>query len=262
MFTTYIRPQLSCASPLLKEGDTKGENKTGFIDLTDVEDSLSDSSCTRLEGNSVRSQLTKCDLTIFEKNEMLNDNIINTFQKMLANQFEHPAELQVLGAKLKFNTLDVPFVQVLHDGSLHWVAISTYGCKDDEVFYMDSFFSGSITTKIKQQICNLLMCKRDIIKVKVLPVQQQSNMVDCCVYAIAFITTILHGNLKFDAVNFDQVKMRSHMLRGLLKKKNKLLPFPLKFTKTRKCHERVIEIEVFCSCRQIWKKSDDRVFSR
>ena len=36
----------------------------------------------------------------------------------------------VLGQTLNFNVFKSnPFVQILHDGNLHWVTISTYGCK-------------------------------------------------------------------------------------------------------------------------------------
>ena len=62
-------------------------------------------------------------------NRMLNNNIIQTFQQMLKIQYPDANDLQdpVLGLKLAaYQT--IPFVQVLHDGSLHWIAISTYKC--------------------------------------------------------------------------------------------------------------------------------------
>eukprot|EP00794_Sanderia_malayensis_P010259 gene10259-11311_t len=74
--------------------------------------------------------------------------------QMMAMKFNYPAGLQdpVLGQKLKFKPLvDIPFVQILHDGNLHWIAISTYGCADNEILYMESSFHGSITKKYNSE---------------------------------------------------------------------------------------------------------------
>ena len=56
---------------------------------------------------------------------MLNDNIINTVQKMLKKQFSQANCLQdpVLGQTLNFNVnRNLSFVQVLHDGRIQWIA--------------------------------------------------------------------------------------------------------------------------------------------
>ena len=64
---------------------------------------------------------------------MLNDNIIQTFQQLLkiqypdANGLQHPVLCQALNFAVCQTT---PFVQVLHNGSLHWIAISTYNFKE------------------------------------------------------------------------------------------------------------------------------------
>ena len=62
-------------------------------------------------------------------NRMLNNNIIQTFQQMLKIQYPDANDLQdpVLGLKLAVYQT-IPFVQVLHDGSLDWIVISTYKC--------------------------------------------------------------------------------------------------------------------------------------
>ena len=77
-------------------------------------------------------------------------------------------------------------MQILHDGNLHWVAISTYGWSPEEVFLMDSLFNGCIADHTKRQICSIMNYEQDVLKIIALPVQQQSNGVDCGVFAIVF----------------------------------------------------------------------------
>ena len=74
-------------------------------------------------------------------NRMLNDNIINAVQKMLKKQFSQANGLQdpVLGQTLNFNiTRNLSFVQVLYDGRIHWIAVSTFNCNRGEINLMDS----------------------------------------------------------------------------------------------------------------------------
>lgn len=77
----------------------------------------------------------------------------------------------LLGQNSQFNVVRAPFVQVLHDGESHWVAISTFGCGEGEVVLIDSLFRGQMTNYLKQQICLILNCSRDSIIVKAIPVQ-------------------------------------------------------------------------------------------
>ena len=74
---------------------------------------------------------------------------------------------------------------------MHWVAISSYSCDQGEIYLMDSLFNGRIAEHTKKQICSILNCAAGKIKVNVLPVQQQSNGVDCEIYALAFCFNIL-----------------------------------------------------------------------
>ena len=109
-----------------------------------------------LSQRTPRVNLTVGDLSDLLHNRMLNDNIIQTFQQMLKIQYPDANGLQdpVLGQALSFAVYQTtPFVQVLHDGSLHWVAISTYNCKEGEIFLMDSMFRGRVAHKTKRQIC-------------------------------------------------------------------------------------------------------------
>ena len=76
---------------------------------------------------------------------MLNDNIVNSVPKMLKKQFTEANGLQdpVLGQGLNFQIYQsIPFVQVLQNGRMHWVAIRTCGCNQGELYLMDSLFNG------------------------------------------------------------------------------------------------------------------------
>ena len=100
-----------------------------------------------------------CDLNDLSHKRMLNDNIIQMFKQMLKIQYPDANDLQdpVLGQALSFAVYQtIPFVQVLHDGSLHWIDISTYNCKEGEVFLMDSMFCGRVAHQTKCQICSIL----------------------------------------------------------------------------------------------------------
>ena len=101
---------------------------------------------------------------------MLNDNIIQTFQQMLKIKYPDANGLQdpVLGQALNFPVYKTtPFVQVLHDGFLHWIAISisTYNCKGGEVFLMDSMFRRRVVHQAKPQICSIIYPDKKELKV-------------------------------------------------------------------------------------------------
>ena len=90
---------------------------------------------------------------------MLSDNVVNAFQKMMEKQFPEANGLQdpILGQTLSFKVQkNKSFIQVLHDGKLHWIAISTYGCNEGEVCYIDSLFKGRMAYHTKQQISAIL----------------------------------------------------------------------------------------------------------
>ena len=80
---------------------------------------------------------------------------------------------------------------MLHDGSLHWIAISTSNCKEVEVFLMDSMFRGREAHQTKRQICSILNSDKKELKIVALSPQQQTSAIDCGVFAQAFIHYIL-----------------------------------------------------------------------
>ena len=206
----------------------------------------------------------KEDMECITNNRMLTDNVIFALQKILQKQHPQANGLQdpVLGQCLTFNVYkDTPFVQVLHNGNYHWLAVSTYGCQSGEVFVMDSLFRGRLTQHTQKQICSLLCCKESLMKVKVLPVQQQTNGVDCGLFAVAFVQYILMYGKNPINTGFAQSKLRQHVLKSF--KDGKLSLFPtsseatIKFSKGKE-----VKLELFCSCRMIWSPCDKNTFGR
>ena len=63
------------------------------------------------------------------------------------------------------------------------------------------------------------------LEVFIPPVQQQSGLSDCGIFAIAFAVHLLLGD-RVEIVEFDQNQMRQHLLKGL--KDRKFSPFPTK----------------------------------
>ena len=211
-----------------------------------------------------RSTLTQIDLKDISENEMLNDdNVIHVFQRMMKEQYPDSNGLQdpVLGQKMHFNVFrNIPCVQVLHDGKLHWIAMSTYNCAPGEVFLMDSLFSGRIADHTKRQICSILHCGKEALKINVLPVQQQSNGTDYGVFALAFALHVITTNQNPIDVFFAPEKMRSHLLKCL--SMGKMEKFPVSEKVHKRCAMKQISIEIFCSCRMPWRKADNNCYEK
>nr|XP_047145432.1 uncharacterized protein LOC124818498 [Hydra vulgaris] len=216
---------------------------------------------------SLKSSLIgEAELFEIEKCQMLNDKIIHFSQQMMSIQLEINVGLQdpIKGQINAFNTHEsTPFVQVLHDGNLHWICVSTYNCKPGEIFMFDSLFHGSISVETKKQICSILHCKKKCILVKVLPVQQQTNFLDCGLYAIAWARQILENkSIPSTSIMFEQGQMRNHLLSCIKKNHLNLFPVtenPLLF---KKCLAKNFRIPLHCSCRMFWTNEDEQIFNR
>ena len=136
-----------------------------------------------------RCDLVAGDLNKIASNRMLTDTIVHVAQNILKAKYPNTNGLQdpVLGQTLNYNVYQImPFVQILHDGRLHWITISTIGRASGCVYLMDILFNGKVSQQTQRQICAILHCPLDTIKITALPVQQQSNGVDCGIFAIAF----------------------------------------------------------------------------
>ena len=192
------------------------------------------------------------DVSTIENDQMLTDFHVNYSQQMLRLQFPDYAGLEDTsrGIELKFSVFRGKYIQILHDGNLHWVCFSNVfrkSASDTTVDYYDSLNNnGRISPKVLRQIAQLSFCKEESLKICIKPVHQQTNMTNCGVFAIAFATCIASG---FDpvAVRFDEKAMRSHLVACIRQKE--LLLFPvLEYTPVQR-PERNCSIELYCECR-------------
>ena len=120
---------------------------------------------------------------------MLSHNVIHGFNVLCRRQFEHVVGLQdpLLGQIAQFSVIkNQKFLQISHNNRAHWIPISTCICKNGEVNYYDNLFSCRINDFVKQQMCALLQADEDVLKINVMPVQRQTNSVDCGIFAMAF----------------------------------------------------------------------------
>ena len=157
-----------------------------------------------------------------------------------------------------------PFVQVLHTGSFHWIAISTFGCNKVEVCIMDSLFHGRLSQQTKRQICSLMKCKKPKIVVNALPLQQQNNGVDFGLFAIAFVQFVKHYKKYAINITFKQFLMRNHAMEAL--EKNKLELFPvikgMPIEQVKVCKRKSFESEIYCHCGMIWSPCDKQIHGK
>ena len=100
--------------------------------------------------NNAKLPVTNEDLEDITNKRLLSDNVIHGFNILCRRQCEHVTELQesLSGCYAKFAQMsdflllgidpvikNQKFVQILHNNRGHWVAISTYNCKNGEVKY-------------------------------------------------------------------------------------------------------------------------------
>ena len=124
------------------------------------------------------------------------------------------------GPVRQFEIMTSDFIQILHTGHHHWVCVSSIGCEPGVVHLYDSLFSGVIDNDVKEQVI-CLFGEKDV---KVVNVQQQTNMYDCGIFAIAF-ATCLACNILPETVHLDVALLRPHLKRCL--KSGQMEPFPI-----------------------------------
>ena len=119
--------------------------------------------------------------------------IIHEAQILLANINKNISGFQrpTLGPVGQFDIVTSDFVQVLHVNNNHWVCVSSINCAPGYVNLMDSLSNPVLSQEIVDLVKNLLGSRYKGINQ--LPVQQQLNMSDCGVFAIAFATCLLYG---------------------------------------------------------------------
>ena len=197
--------------------------------------------------------------TIREGN-MLTDVSINVAQIMLKQQFPFCEGLQetTLGSHLQFSVCGGEFVQILFTNTVHWVTVSNISCRRGEVNLFDSYSScGIVPDHVMKQVATILHEEGPDMTINIKPVQQQTNGLDCGVFAIAFATSLLNGEDPTN-VTYDVQQLRPHLLSCL--DQGHLVPFPKDepVTPVTRCPSEQVTVGLFCSCRRTWSNNDKR----
>ena len=147
---------------------------------------------------SSKPSLSATDRYELRNNVFLSDTIINMTQFGLKYRHDAAHGLQdtILGIRLQYSHSVGEFVQILHNGGYHWLAVTTVGCRPGEIVLMDSLLHKNggkfhIYKQVVDQVCNMMALATKTLTIRVEDVQQQSNGFDCGIFAIAFCKFIL-----------------------------------------------------------------------
>ena len=219
---------------------------------------LGENGITMLYSNPAGS-LSKYEERLLTKQEEIAHSTVNLAQDILRESFPNVKGLQTVarGPIQTFEHVSGDFIQILHDGYIHWTCASNVrlDVRDPAAVNMyDSMNQGFIAKFTKQQLASFMCIQSAEMKVIMKSVQQQTSHVDCGVFAIAFATALAFGQdpSKF---RFDVLKMRPHLVECL--KLKKMSPFP---EMKPGCSDIVLSrrkfytVELFCSCRMPYEK--------
>ena len=129
--------------------------------------------------------------------------------------------------------------------------MSNINCGKNEINYYDSLFDGKIKDRIKMQVRNLYKCSEDELVIKVRVCQQQTNAVDCGVYAVAN-TFYMLSNVDISSRQLKESAMRDYHLQCI--RVGKFTEFqqsePIEIVLYYP--DRSVKFDVFCTCRFPW----------
>ena len=199
--------------------------------------------------NFQRTLSTK-DKEIILGNGVLDDRHVMIIQNAHHKKFPFIEGLYstTIGTVGQFKPVTSEFVQVLHDGIFHWVCVSNIACRNSNTVKLYDSLYAKVAKHTKDQISNLLNCHdRDNIFIEVQPVQQQTNGVDCGVYALAFATALCFGKDPCEIL-LNRRTARKH-LWWCLENEN-LAMFPHSSRQSSPGLLVTIKVPIYCSCRR------------
>ena len=166
--------------------------------------------------------MTELDKKAITEGDLLNDRHINHAQQLIHDQFPN---VKGLGHTLLQEKKDVKRIadhglQIIFDRNNHWVVASNiYGCQSGVVNLYDSMYF-DVHHKT-EKIVKKMFGASSIIKI--MNVQNQVGVQDCGLFAIAIATALVHDE-DASSVQFNQSKMRDHLLQCFIASKVSLFP--------------------------------------
>ena len=170
---------------------------------------------------------------------------VNAFQKLIRVWFPNVGGLQntLLQTKYAIDNSGTPILQILHVRNSHW---ATLYVDSDDVRIYDSAYT-SVSEDTFAIIAQLARFTGKSFDVKVMNVAKQSGSVDCALYSMATMLTLVLGDDPTELV-YNQQDMRPHLIQCL--GSSTLSPFPA--LRHRKPVNKVVRIEkctIYCYCR-------------
>lgn len=111
-------------------------------------------------------------------------------------QMQHPHiggfQSTLLAENLSMEPQVCEFIQILNINQSHWLTISNIGCSSSSIKVYDSL-GGRLPNTTKKVIADILQCKKKNIAVIYEDAQEQVGSSDCGCFAIAYATTLCHG---------------------------------------------------------------------
>lgn len=186
------------------------------------------------------------------KTNKLSSGYINRAMEILKQQHPEIGGLYccTMGGSLTFPQANGPqWMQIVHDGSDHWVLVAKGFSQPNYVLVYDSMAGSNWRSK------HILSCMSSLLKTPekemtyvIKTCQRQGNGFDCGVFAIAFATSLANGQDPA-LLLYDPHELRNHLDNCITS--GELSPFPstlCRVKRTRK--ELVVSESVFCHCRR------------
>ena len=148
-----------------------------------------------------------------------------------------------------FPTPESPkWMQIIHNGAAHWLAVAKGFVDQESVMVFDSIGFDRGNELVKETIASLAHCQKDRLSVSIMHCQKQSNSYDCGVFVVAYLTSLAHGQNPV-SVLYDKKKIRNHLKECLLAGRLELFPtISQKNTTSLRCL--MYNYPIFCTCRR------------
>lgn len=200
--------------------------------------------------------LREADRECLVRGDWLNDGHITAASKLLQKQYPNQNGLrstQLLAKKLKWQSSNVDFVQIVHVGGNHWVCASNALSSPGVCDVYDSM-PASHSSTLTRQVAAIMKSPEPAFTMRYINVQMQNGANDCGLFAVAFAVALCSGKDPH-ICSYDQSQMREHLFQCL--EKGEMTEFPA--TKKPKRLSRRLKstrsVKVYCTCRLPWDKS-------
>ena len=211
------------------------------------------STCTNQECNSQESKetlimlLSEQERRQIDDNSWLNDKHMAAANILLKKTLPSTSGLEdtVLQQNMSFVIPIGEFVQFFHVSNNHWITISNRGQPPGTVCIYDSLLKKPSKATVKM-IAHYCHSPEKNIRLNVMNVSRQPNTYDCGLYAIAFATSLLHGE---DPTKLDFVQNRLRKHFGKCIDKGIISPFPSFAILRQKDVYSLDTVPIYCECR-------------